>query len=109
MSQISEKSSEKYTRTEDYREKKRRTCLLVAPIGTEYQVLTLRDYLSHFGSQNQRLRGELSSNTSPPTAQISAMARWPLWLQWTACTSSPCPGEMADLLRWSPGLVFVFV
>jgi len=44
MSQISEKSSEKYTRTEDYREKKRRTCLLVAPIGTEYQVLTLRDY-----------------------------------------------------------------
>ena len=50
MTQISEKSSEKYTRTEDYREKKRRTCLLVAPIGTEYQVLTLRDYLSHFGS-----------------------------------------------------------
>jgi len=109
MSQISEKSSEKYTRTEDYREKKRRTCLLVAPIGTEYQVLTLRDYLSHFGSQNQRLRGELSSNTSPPTAQISAMARWPLWLQWRACTSSPCPGEMAALLRWSPGLVLVFV
>ena len=26
-----------------------------------------------------------------------------------ACTSSLCPGEMAALLRWSPGLVFVFV